>query len=94
MTVDEPAGLFAKLPAELAVWMSHGDVVTSLPDGFRAIAHSLNSACAAFVGPDNRYGIQFHPEVAHTPLGRDILRDFLIDVCGCAGTWAAARPST
>jgi GMP synthase (glutamine-hydrolysing) len=90
VTVDETAGLFAKLPPELAVWMSHGDVVTALPPGFRPIAHSLNSACAAFVGPGKRYGIQFHPEVAHTPLGRDILRNFLFDVCGCAGTWEAA----
>jgi GMP synthase (glutamine-hydrolysing) len=90
VTVDEPAGLFAKLPPELAVWMSHGDVVTGLPPGFRPIAHSLNSVCAAFVGPGKRYGIQFHPEVAHTPLGRDILRNFLIDVCGCVGTWEAA----
>ena len=90
VTVDEAAGLFAKLPAELAVWMSHGDVVTALPPGFRPIAHSLNSACAAFIGPGKRYGIQFHPEVAHTPLGRDILRNFLFDVCACAGTWEAA----
>jgi GMP synthase (glutamine-hydrolysing) len=90
VTVDDDAGLFAKLPAELAVWMSHGDVVTELPPGFRPIAHSLNSSCAAFVGPGKRYGIQFHPEVAHTPLGRDILRNFLIGVCGCAGTWEAA----
>jgi GMP synthase (glutamine-hydrolysing) len=90
VTVDEAAGLFAKLPTELAVWMSHGDVVTELPPGFRPIAHSLNSACAAFAGPGKRYGIQFHPEVAHTPLGRDILRNFLLDVCGCAGTWEAA----
>ncbi|MGA8521446.1 MAG: glutamine-hydrolyzing GMP synthase [Candidatus Dormiibacterota bacterium] len=90
VTVDDAAGLFEKLPAELAVWMSHGDVVTELPPGFRPIAHSLNSACAAFAGPGKRYGIQFHPEVAHTPLGRDILRNFLFDVCACAGTWEAA----
>ncbi len=90
VVVDEAVGLFAKLPAELAVWMSHGDVVTAVPPGFRPIAHSLNSVCAAFVGPGKRYGIQFHPEVAHTPLGSDILRNFLIDVCGCAGTWAPA----
>jgi GMP synthase (glutamine-hydrolysing) len=90
VTVDDEAGLFAKLPAELSVWMSHGDVVTELPPGFRPIAHSLNSSCAAFVGPGKRYGIQFHPEVAHTPLGRDILCNFLIGVCGCAGTWEAA----
>ena len=90
VTIDDDAGLFARLPTELAVWMSHGDVVTELPAGFRPIAHSLNSSCAAFVGPKRRYGIQFHPEVAHTPLGRDILRNFLFDVCGCAGTWEAA----
>ncbi len=90
VTIDEEAGLFARLPSELAAWMSHGDVVTELPPGFRPIAHSLNSACAAFVGPHSRYGIQFHPEVAHTPLGRDVLRNFLFDVCGCAGTWQAA----
>ena len=90
VTVDEPSGLFAKMPGELAVWMSHGDVVTELPPGFHPIAHSLNSSCAAFVGPGQRYGIQFHPEVAHTPLGRDLLRNFLIDVCGCAGTWEPA----
>ena len=90
VTVDDAAGLFERLPAELAVWMSHGDVVTELPPGFRPIAHSLNSACAAFAGPGKRYGIQFHPEVAHTPLGRDILRNFLFDVCACAGTWEAA----
>jgi GMP synthase (glutamine-hydrolysing) len=87
VTVDDGTGLFNKLPSELSVWMSHGDVVTELPPGFRAIAHSLNSSCAAFVGPRQRYGIQFHIEVAHTPLGRDILRNFLIDVCGCAGNW-------
>jgi GMP synthase (glutamine-hydrolysing) len=90
VTVDEDAELFAKLPSELAVWMSHGDVVTELPPGFHPIAHSINSSCAAFIGPGKRYGIQFHPEVAHTPLGRDILRNFLIDVCGCAGTWEPA----
>jgi GMP synthase (glutamine-hydrolysing) len=87
LTIDDRSGLFNKLPAEIDVWMSHGDVVTELPPGFEPVAHSLNSPCAAFVGPNGRYGIQFHPEVVHTPLGREILRNFLIDVCGCAGTW-------
>lgn len=89
LTVDAPAGLFEGLPRDLDVWMSHGDVITHLPPGFQALAHSLNSPCAAFAGPNGRYGIQFHPEVAHTPLGREILRNFLFGVCGCAGTWAA-----
>ena len=87
LSVDERAGIFAGLPPEIDVWMSHGDVITELPPGFRAVAHSLNSPLAAIAGPGGRYGIQFHPEVVHTPLGRDILRNFLIDVCGCAGTW-------
>jgi GMP synthase (glutamine-hydrolysing) len=89
LTVDDDAGLFAKLPRELSVWMSHGDVVTQLPPGFRSIAHSLNSPCGAVAGPRGRFGIQFHPEVAHTPLGRDVLRNFLMNVCGCAGNWEA-----
>ena len=88
--VDEDAGLFDRLPRELSVWMSHGDVITQLPAGFRPIAHSLNSRYAAIAGPQGRFGIQFHIEVAHTPLGKEILRNFLMKVCGCQGTWEAA----
>ncbi len=87
ISIDERVGIFKGLPSEIDVWMSHGDVITEVPPGFRAIAHSLNSPCAAIAGPNGRYGIQFHPEVVHTPLGATILRNFLIDVCGCAGTW-------
>ena len=90
LTVDDEAGIFDRLPHELSVWMSHGDVITRPPPGFRPIAHSLNSPCAAIAGPRGRFGIQFHPEVAHTPLGRDVLRNFLLNVCGCAGTWEPA----
>src|SRR5579864_4343983 len=90
MTVDTATGLFEGLPRDLDVWMSHGDVITTLPAGFHAIAHSLNSPCAAFTGPGERFGIQFHPEVVHTPLGREVLRNFLLTVCGCAGTWEPA----
>jgi GMP synthase (glutamine-hydrolysing) len=88
--VDEDAGLFDRLPRELSVWMSHADVITQLPEGFRPIAHSLNSRYAAIAGPQGRFGIQFHIEVAHTPLGKEILRNFLMKVCGCQGTWEAA----
>jgi GMP synthase (glutamine-hydrolysing) len=87
ISIDERVGIFKGLPTEIDVWMSHADIITELPPGFRSVAHSLNSPFAAIAGPDGRYGIQFHPEVVHTPLGRDILRNFLIDVCGCAGTW-------
>jgi len=90
LTVDEDAGLFERLPRELAVWMSHGDVITELPPRFRPIAHSVNSRWAAFAGPGGRFGIQFHPEVAHTPLGSEILRNFLLGVCGCRPTWEPA----
>ena len=90
LVVDETSGLFDRLPAELPVWMSHGDIITRLPPGFRAVAHSLNSPCAAMAGPGGRLGIQFHPEVVHTPLGREILRNFLYQVCGCSGTWEPA----
>jgi GMP synthase (glutamine-hydrolysing) len=88
--VDEDAGLFDRLPRELSVWMSHSDVITQLPEGFRPIAHSLNSRYAAIAGPQGRFGIQFHIEVAHTPLGKEVLRNFLMKVCGCQGTWEAA----
>ncbi|MDI3341253.1 MAG: glutamine-hydrolyzing GMP synthase [Sphaerobacter sp.] len=81
--------IFADLPTRLDVWMSHGDRIEALPDGFEALARSANSPYAA-MGRANLIGLQFHPEVAHTPLGGTILRNFLYDVCGCAGTWTPA----
>jgi GMP synthase (glutamine-hydrolysing) len=90
LVIDEPGGIFERLPSELPVWMSHGDIITEMPPGFRRIGHSLNSPYAAMAGPLGRLGIQFHPEVVHTPLGREILRNFLYEVCGCSGTWQPA----
>ncbi|MGI8848293.1 MAG: glutamine-hydrolyzing GMP synthase [Candidatus Dormibacteria bacterium] len=90
LVIDDPSGIFVDFPVETPVWMSHGDHVGRLPEGFRSVAHSLNSPCAAFVGPHGRYGIQFHPEVVHTPQGRRLLRNFLHDVCGCSPTWEAS----
>ncbi len=90
LVVDRPGGLFERMPSELPVWMSHGDIITRLPEGFEPIAHSLNSPCAAMAGPRGRIGIQFHPEVVHTPLGREVLRNFLFEVCGCSPTWEPA----
>jgi GMP synthase (glutamine-hydrolysing) len=90
LDIDEPAGIFEGIPSETAVWMSHGDIITGLPEGFRPIAHSLNSPYAAFAGPLGRFGIQFHPEVVHTPAGKQLLANFLTRVCACALTWEPA----
>ncbi|MEZ4559876.1 MAG: glutamine-hydrolyzing GMP synthase [Caldilineaceae bacterium] len=83
---DDP--LFAGLPSDLRVWMSHGDRVERLPAGFHAIARSENSPLAAIADPARGlYGIQFHPEVVHTPQGGALLENFVKRVCGCAGDW-------
>jgi GMP synthase (glutamine-hydrolysing) len=80
--------LFAGLPAHLKVWMSHGDQVERLPAGFAGLASSANCPYAA-MGDEARhlYGLQFHPEVAHTPLGPQIIANFLFKVCGCQPNW-------
>jgi GMP synthase (glutamine-hydrolysing) len=80
--------LFEGLPTEMPVWMSHGDRVERLPEGFLAIAHSANSPLAAIMH-DHRpiFGIQFHPEVVHTPRGGDLLENFTKRICGCSGDW-------
>lgn len=87
LEVTEAAGLFAGLEPELDVWMSHGDHVLTLPPGFRTLARSANSAVAAMGDGRGLFGIQFHPEVHHTPRGQQMLRNFLFGVCGCTGTW-------
>jgi len=86
--VTQPSPLFKELPTSLDVWMSHADHVTRLPTGYVGIARSSNAPIAGMTD-GRRYGIQFHPEVAHTPLGRDVLRNFLVDVCNCQTEWTA-----
>ena len=86
--ITEPSPLFGDLPQSLDVWMSHGDHVTRLPTGYVGIASSTNALIAG-MSDGRRYGIQFHPEVVHTPLGRDLLRNFLVGVCGCRTNWTA-----
>jgi GMP synthase (glutamine-hydrolysing) len=88
--VDGSSALFAGLPTELDVWMSHGDHVTALPDGFRITAKTADAVNAFENAARKIYGVQFHPEVAHTPLGAQILRNFLFDICGCQGDWTPA----
>ena len=87
-------GLFAGFDRgeRIQVWMSHGDRVTGLPDRFTAIGASGNSPIAAFADTAaGLFGVQFHPEVAHTPRGREILSNFLFDVCGCTPDWTAGH---
>ena len=87
---DSSSPLFVGLPKEIDVWMSHGDHVTAVPQGF-VVTAKTEDAINAFEDRQRRiYGLQFHPEVAHTPLGAQILRNFLFEVCGCKGDWTPA----
>ena len=87
--VERASPLFAGLPGALDVWMSHGDRVERLPPGFEAIATTGSSPYAAIEDRQRRfYGVQFHPEVVHTPHGRDVLWNFAHLVCGCTGSWS------
>jgi GMP synthase (glutamine-hydrolysing) len=82
--------LMADLPPSQQVWMSHRDQVTKAPPGFTRVATSEGAAVAAMEDPDRGlYGVQFHPEVAHTPRGEEILKRFLYDVCGAIPTWTS-----
>ena len=83
--------LFDGLDDEIPVWMSHGDRIDVLPPGFRAVAYSENSPIAAMANGEGIYGIQFHPEVAHTPLGAQILQNFAFKVCGLSGSWTSGN---
>jgi GMP synthase (glutamine-hydrolysing) len=82
------APIFTALPGELRVWASHGDLVASAPPGFSVIATSTNAPVAAMEDPSRHlYALLFHPEVAHTERGLEILRNFAYRICGCTGDW-------
>ena len=84
--------LFAGLPRKLDVWMSHGDRVTQAPPGFTVTACTSDLPIAAMADEHRRwYGVQFHPEVTHTQHGYEILRRFVVDICGCATLWTPAN---
>jgi GMP synthase (glutamine-hydrolysing) len=90
ITADD--GLFKGIDREQPVWMSHGDSILRPPDGFHATAQTESTPFAGLADPDRRlYGIQFHPEVVHTPGGREILRNFVVDIAGAQPSWTAAN---
>ena len=91
IAIDDPRPLFASLPRELRVWASHGDFVKTAPAGFTVTATSANAPVAAMVDEGRGfYALLFHPEVAHTDRGTEILRNFAFGVCGCTGDWTMA----
>lgn len=90
LTIDTKEDIFYKMPRSIKVWMSHGDHVSRLPKGFERLAHTKNAPVAALRHKKKDFfGIQFHPEVVHTPLGRRILANYLFRVCKAKGEWTA-----
>ncbi|MFQ5681032.1 MAG: glutamine-hydrolyzing GMP synthase [Candidatus Omnitrophota bacterium] len=86
--VDDYKDLFLEIPANITCWMSHGDYIDKLPRGFSAIAHTFNTPLAAIADRRRKiYGLQFHPEVAHTQKGSQIISNFLFRVCKCHSNW-------
>jgi GMP synthase (glutamine-hydrolysing) len=89
--IEPNAPLLSSLPPQLRVWASHGDFVKTAPAGFSVTATSANAPVAAMADEDRRfYALLFHPEVAHTDRGSDILRAFAFEICGCTGDWTMA----
>jgi len=85
---DSFCPLFANLPESLQVWNSHGDKLTKLPKGFKSVAVTENSQFAAIEDRGRKmFGLQFHPEVAHTPRGKEIIANFVHNICGCGKNW-------
>jgi GMP synthase (glutamine-hydrolysing) len=88
LELTEKCKLFEGLDNSLTVWMSHGDKVLSIPEGFIPVAKTDNTEYAAVQNIDKQiYGIQFHPEVVHTPKGKEIIKNFCHEICGCTGNW-------
>ena len=87
-TVDTDSKLFKDVPAKSICWMSHTDYISRAPESFIISAHTDSCPCAAMEAPEKKlYAVQFHPEVTHSEYGKQILRNFLFEVCECAGDW-------
>ena len=92
VSVTDTEGLLAGIDRVQPVWMSHGDSIVRPPSGFRPIAQTDSTPFAGLADPSrNLYGIQFHPEVVHTPIGRDVLRNFVVGIAGVRQNWTAAN---
>ena len=89
--VKENSRLFERLPRSISVWMSHGDHAEKLPAGFRQVASTANAVAAIEAPEQKMWAVQFHPEVHHTPQGTEILRNFVLDICGAKPNWTAQR---
>lgn len=90
LIIDDPTDLLTNVEQNTVMWMSHGDSVTSLPPGFRRLAHTHNTPMAAIAHPERKlYGVQFHPEVAHSVGGIALIRNFVYHICDCEPTWTA-----
>ncbi|MCX6091222.1 MAG: glutamine-hydrolyzing GMP synthase [Candidatus Atribacteria bacterium] len=90
LSIIDKNGIFEGLGSETVCWMSHGDSVKEIPADFRCIGRTETCDHAAIVNQEGKiWGIQFHPEVSHTPLGKDILGNFVLTICGCAQEWTA-----
>lgn len=88
--IDNNFDLFEGLWLEMAIWMSHGDSVVRMPEGFQRLGHTETCAIAAMGNPKTKmYGVQFHPEVSHTPKGKDLIQNFVYRICECQPSWTA-----
>lgn len=86
LEIKKGCALLKGLPSKIVIWNSHGDKLISLPKGFRAVARTSNSPYAV-IQKDDVYGLQFHPEVSHTPKGKQVIQNYVRGVCGCKGSW-------